>query len=164
MLRLGALEPVLASLESGLDTVLWNSGSGGRGLSGGQWQRLAAVRTLYARSHGRRLVVLDEPTAHLDVKAEARFYDEVVGAVRNASVVLISHRLSTVRSADRIVLLDNGRITEDGSHTDLLKRGGDYGRLFRLQASRFSDGAAEPDATEREGSESNTAEPEEMRG
>ncbi|GHA25821.1 ABC transporter ATP-binding protein [Streptomyces purpurascens] len=164
LLRLGALEPVLASLESGLDTVLWNSGSGGRGLSGGQWQRLAAVRTLYARSHGRRLVVLDEPTAHLDVKAEARFYDEVVGAVRNASVVLISHRLSTVRSADRIVLLDNGRITEDGSHTDLLKRGGDYGRLFRLQASRFSDGAAEPDATEREGSESNTAEPEEMRG
>ncbi|RKN44903.1 ABC transporter ATP-binding protein [Streptomyces hoynatensis] len=149
LLRAGGLAGVLTSLEAGLDTVLWQTGSEGRGLSGGQWQRLAAVRALYAVSRGRRLVVLDEPTAHLDVRGEAEFYGRVVGAVGEASVLLISHRLSTVRAADRIVLLQDGRIMEDGSHTDLLRRDGEYARLFRLQAARFAGPPPAPEGTPR---------------
>ncbi|MGP3933569.1 ATP-binding cassette domain-containing protein [Nonomuraea sp. KM88] len=137
LVREGGAQPVLDRLESGLDTELWRTGADGRDLSGGQWQKLAAIRALYAVEHGRRLVVLDEPTAHLDVKAEARFHEQVIGSVGDASVVLISHRLSTVRPADRIVLLREGRITEEGSHDDLMRLGGEYTRLFLLQASRF---------------------------
>ncbi|TYB55056.1 ABC transporter ATP-binding protein [Nonomuraea sp. PA05] len=137
LVRAGGAQPVLDRLESGLDTELWRTGGDGRDLSGGQWQKLAAIRALYAVAHGRRLVVLDEPTAHLDVKAEARFHEQVIGSVGGASVVLISHRLSTVRPADRIVLLQDGRIAEEGSHDELMRLGGEYARLFRLQSSRF---------------------------
>ncbi|WP_170223131.1 ABC transporter ATP-binding protein [Nonomuraea turkmeniaca] len=126
-----------------IDTVLWRTGTGGRDLSGGQWQKLAIARVRYAVSKGRRVVVLDEPTAHLDVRAEAEFHERVIGGVGSASVVLISHRLSTVRPADRIVLLRDGRVTEQGSHDELMAEDGEYARLFRLQASRFtSEGAA----------------------
>ncbi|MFI6743109.1 ATP-binding cassette domain-containing protein [Nonomuraea sp. NPDC050451] len=149
LVRAGGAQTVLDRLESGLDTELWRTGGDGRDLSGGQWQKLAAIRALYAVEHGRRLVVLDEPTAHLDVKAEARFHEQVIGSVGDASVVLISHRLSTVRPADRIVLLQDGRITEEGSHDDLMKLGGEYARLFRLQASRFHG----PGSIDREGVE-----------
>ena len=95
------------------------------------------ARTLFAVAHGRTLVVLDEPTAHLDVRAETEFYRTVVSAVRGATVVLISHRLSTIRHADRIVLLRGGRIAESGSHHELLAHDGEYARMFRLQADRF---------------------------
>jgi ATP-binding cassette, subfamily B, bacterial len=135
--KAGAAEMV-AALPQGEDTLLWRGGSGAAELSGGQWQKLAIARALHAVAGGRRLVVLDEPTAHLDVRAEAEFYDQVVRAVPGTSVILISHRLSTVRRADRIVLLDGGRITEIGTHDELLASGGEYARLFRLQAARFS--------------------------
>ncbi|QFY09410.1 ATP-binding cassette domain-containing protein [Nonomuraea phyllanthi] len=151
LVRAGGAQPVLDRLESGLDTELWRTAGDGRDLSGGQWQKLAAIRALYAVEHGRRLVVMDEPTAHLDVKAEARFHEQVIGSVADASVVLISHRLSTVRPADRIVLLRDGRIAEEGSHDDLMELGGEYARLFRLQASRFQDTAKFPDTAEEEG-------------
>lgn len=128
-------------LPQGLDTPLWRAGTGGVDLSGGQWQRLAIARALYAVAHGRTVVVLDEPTAHLDVRAEASFYEQVLAAVHEVSVVLISHRLSTVRRADRIAVLSGCRVTEEGSHVELMARGGEYARLFELQASRFHAGA-----------------------
>lgn len=137
--RIGGAEPLLRELDSGLDTPLWKTGSGGRDLSGGQWQRLGIIRILYAVAKGRQVVVLDEPTAHLDVRAEVEFHERVIGAVKGASVVLISHRLSTVRPADRIVLLGHGRIVEVGNHDELMALGGEYARLFNLQAARFTE-------------------------
>jgi ATP-binding cassette subfamily B protein len=136
----GAL-PLIERLPHGLDTPLWQANSSGVDLSGGQWQRLAVARALYAVAHGRQLVVLDEPTAHLDVPAEAEFFERVVAAVRDVSVILISHRLSTVRRADRIAVLSDGRVTECDPHERLMASDGEYAKLFRLQASRFTGDA-----------------------
>jgi ATP-binding cassette, subfamily B, bacterial len=130
-------------LPQGLDTPLTPEHSGGVDLSGGQWQRIAIARALFAVAHGRQVLVLDEPTAHLDVRAEAEFHDRVISAVSGVTVVLISHRLSTVRHADRIVVLDGGRISESGSHRELLDRGGQYALLYGLQAGRFATDPAE---------------------
>ncbi|MFI9330081.1 ABC transporter ATP-binding protein [Kitasatospora sp. NPDC052868] len=134
--------PLLQTLPDGLDTVLWRGGEAGRDLSGGQWQSLVIARALYGVAHGRRLVVFDEPTANLDVRAETEFFQRVVTAIGDASAVLISHRLSTLRHADRIVVLRDGRIVESGRHTDLLDRDGVYAALFRLQSDHFDTGAA----------------------
>ncbi|WP_433272782.1 ABC transporter ATP-binding protein [Actinosynnema sp. CS-041913] len=142
---LGAIEAagagdLLERLPDGVDTLLTRAHSGGVDLSGGQWQKVAIARALFAVAHGRHLLILDEPTAHLDVRAEAEFYDRVVSAVSGVTVVLISHRLSTVRRADRIVVLDGGRIAESGSHGELMAGDGGYADLYRLQAGRFVDG------------------------
>lgn len=136
-LRAAGADRLIAGLPDGLDTVLQRDMAGGTDLSGGQWQRIAIARAIYAVHAGRELVILDEPTANLDVRAEAAFYETVVRTLPEATVVLISHRLSTVRHADRIVMLDGGRITEDGTHDDLIAARGEYARLFDLQASRF---------------------------
>ncbi|GIJ21042.1 ABC transporter ATP-binding protein [Micromonospora lutea] len=137
-------------LPEGLDTSLWRAGSEGTELSGGEWQRIAIARALFAVRNGRRILVLDEPTAHLDVRAETAFYQHVVSSVSTATVVLISHRLSTVRSADRIVLLRAGRIAEQGSHDELMATDGEYRRMFLLQGSRFTDTpAAQPQSVGR---------------
>ncbi|MFF1442747.1 ABC transporter ATP-binding protein [Streptomyces sp. NPDC058295] len=139
--RRSGTDPLLRGLPRGLDTQLWRTGSGGQDLSGGQWQKLAIARVLHATGHGRDLIVLDEPTANLDVRAEIEFFEKVVAGARSdgVSVVLISHRLSTLRQADRIVVLDDGAVTESGNHDQLLAAGGTYARLWRLQASRFTD-------------------------
>lgn len=125
-------------LPDGYSTLLTPHQSGGTDLSGGQWQRIAIARAIFAVEHGRDLLILDEPTAHLDVEAEAAFYRRVVSEVTETTVILISHRLSTVRNADRIVLLNAGRIVEQGSHDELMAENGGYARLFRLQAARFT--------------------------
>ncbi|WP_424234940.1 ABC transporter ATP-binding protein [Actinophytocola sp.] len=138
----GACE-LVDMLPDGLDTLLTREHSGGVDLSGGQWQRVAIARALFAVAHGRTVLVLDEPTAHLDVRAEAEFYDRVISAVSGVTVVLISHRLATVRRADRIVVLDGGRTTESGSHVELMGRGGRYADLYRLQANRFAASTTE---------------------
>ncbi|MEO3752081.1 ATP-binding cassette domain-containing protein [Streptomyces sp. B6B3] len=142
-LRDSDADDLVGELPDGIRTPLVSSLTGGVDLSGGQWQRVALARVRYAVRHGRNVIVLDEPTAHLDVQAEAEFFDRVVDAVNDAAsgatVVLISHRLSTIRRADRIVLLDGGRLTESGSHDQLLAQGGEYARLFRLQAARFRE-------------------------
>ena len=126
-----------SSLPASLETLLWREGADGTDLSGGQWQRVALARALYAVSAGRRLLVLDEPTANLDVRAEASFHEEVVSQVRDTTTILISHRMSTVRFADRIVVLDGGRVAEDGDHDALMALGGRYATFFRTQAEAF---------------------------
>jgi ATP-binding cassette, subfamily B, bacterial len=124
-------------LPRGLDTVLSRRFEGGVDLSGGQWQRIALALALMAVEGGARVLVLDEPTAHLDVRAEADLFDRFLDLTRGLTTVLISHRFSTVRRADRIVVLDAGRVVEDGSHADLVAAGGRYAHMFRLQADRY---------------------------
>ncbi|XKK42344.1 hypothetical protein HFP72_30455 [Nocardiopsis sp. ARC36] len=90
-------------------------------------------------SLGAGVVVLDEPTAQLDVRGEAEVFDRVLEATRGCTTVLISHRFSTVRRADRICVVDQGRVVELGSHDELMALGGAYKRLFQLQATRFGE-------------------------
>jgi len=133
------LTSAIETLPRGLDTPLARHMAGGAELSGGQWQRVALARALFALHHGARIVVLDEPTASLDVRAEATFFHEFSELTQGATTLLISHRFSTVRNADLIVVLEHGRVAEQGSHDELLARDGRYAELFRLQAERFSD-------------------------
>lgn len=135
--RVGA-DVVLEQLPNGLDTPLSRRFKGGVDLSGGQWQRVALARAMAAVAAGARVLVLDEPTAHLDVRAEADLYDRFLELTHGLTTIVISHRFSTVRRADRIVVLDAGRIVEDGSHDELLAAGGQYARLFGKQAMRYA--------------------------
>jgi ATP-binding cassette subfamily B protein len=141
-LEAAGADVMVSGLPDGVQTVLWRGGSGGVDLSGGQWQKLAIARALFAVAHGRRLLVLDEPTAHLDVEAEQEFNERVTAHAAACSTVIISHRLSNVRGADRIVVLDGGRIAEVGGHDELLALDGTYARLFGLQAARFAEAAS----------------------
>jgi ATP-binding cassette subfamily B protein len=129
---------VITALPDGLATVLSSRYSGGVDLSGGQWQRIALARALFAVQAGASVLVLDEPTAQLDARAEVAFFDRFLELTRGLTTVVISHRFSTVRRADRIAVLDDGQITERGSHEDLMAAGGQYAELFKLQARRFA--------------------------
>ncbi len=120
-----------------LDTPLAKGYRGGTDLSGGQWQRVALARALCAVRMGAGLVLLDEPTAQLDVRGEAEIFERVLDATRGTTTILISHRFSTVRHADRIAVLEQGRVVEQGSHDELMAAGGRYREMFTLQASRF---------------------------
>jgi ABC-type multidrug transport system fused ATPase/permease subunit len=122
-----------------LDTVLARGYPDGTELSGGQWQRIALARTLCAVRLGAGLVLLDEPTAQLDVRGEAEIFDRILAATRHATTILISHRFSTVRHADRICVLEHGRVVELGTHEELMAAGGRYRTMFDLQASRFGE-------------------------
>lgn len=136
--RAGALS-LLSSLSglSGWDTVLSRSYEGGVELSGGQWQRVALARALFAVRHGARILVLDEPTAWLDARGEADFFDRFLEITEGTTTLIISHRFSTVRRADHICVLDEGRVLEQGDHGSLIAAGGRYAELFGLQAARF---------------------------
>lgn len=131
---------VVDRMPHGWDTVLDRSVSGGGELSEGQWQRLALTRAMYAVSSGAGLLVLDEPAAALDVRSEAELVDHYLGLTKGVSSLLISHRFSVVRNADRICVLDDGEIREQGSHDELIALGGRYAAMFDLQASRYADG------------------------
>ena len=133
-----ALESAGADTLAGLDTVLARGYEGGTDLSGGQWQRVALARALCAVRTGAGVVLLDEPTAHLDVRGEAEIFDRILAATRHATTILISHRFSTVRQADRICVLEQGRVIELGTHDELIARGGRYQTMFDLQAQRFN--------------------------
>ena len=111
---------------------------GGTDLSGGQWQRVALARALCAVRLGAGVVLLDEPTAQLDVRGEAEIFERILAATRHCTTILISHRFSTVRHADRICVLEDGRVVELGSHDELMARGGRYRTMFDLQAQRFA--------------------------
>ena len=128
---------VIAGLPDGLATTLSPRFAGGVDISGGQWQRIALARALMAVRAGASVLVLDEPTAHLDIRAEADLYDRFLELTSGLTTIVISHRFSTVRRADRIVVLEHGRITEDGSHDELMAAAGRYARMFRLQASNY---------------------------
>ena len=133
---------LIEDLPSGYDTVLSRAFTGGVDLSGGQWQRIALARALYGAKVGGQVLVLDEPTASLDVGAEVALFDELLTHATGCTAIVVSHRFSTVRRADRIVVLADGRVTEDGSHAELLALDGRYARLYELQARRFRDGQA----------------------
>jgi ATP-binding cassette subfamily B protein len=146
------LAEAVDALPRGLDTPLARHLAGGGDLSGGQWQRIALARALFALRHGSPVLVLDEPTASLDVRAEAGFFREFTELARGATTLLISHRFSTVRQADLIVVLEQGLVTEQGSHEELMARDGRYAHLFRLQADRFTDAAGDAGSDETVGS------------
>jgi len=125
-----ALAEAGAAHLAGLDTILARGYEGGTDLSGGQWQRVALAR-------------LDEPTAQLDVRGEAEIFERILKTTRRATTILISHRFSTVRQADRICVLEQGRVIELGTHDELMAAGGRYRTMFELQASRFETEEAE---------------------
>jgi ABC-type multidrug transport system fused ATPase/permease subunit len=134
-----ALREAGASGLAELDTVLSRAYESGTDLSGGQWQRVALARALCALEMGAGVVILDEPTAQLDVRGEAEIFDRILAATRGRTTVLISHRFSTVRHADRICVLEGGRVVELGTHDELMALRGRYRTMFDLQASRFEE-------------------------
>jgi ABC-type multidrug transport system fused ATPase/permease subunit len=137
---LAALQEAGAGQLANLDTVVARGYTGGTDLSGGQWQRVALARALCSVRLGAGLVLLDEPTAQLDVRGEAEIFERILAATRNCITILISHRFSTVRHADRICVLEHGRVIELGSHDELMAKGGRYRTMFDLQAQRFARG------------------------
>jgi len=133
-----ALESAGAADLASLNTILARGYDGGTDLSGGQWQRVALARALAAVKMGAGVVLLDEPTAQLDVRGEAEIFDRLLAATRLCTTILISHRFSTVRHADRICVLEHGRVIELGTHDELMALSGRYRTMFDLQAERFS--------------------------
>ncbi|MET0417023.1 MAG: ABC transporter ATP-binding protein [Actinoplanes sp.] len=132
----GALS-IIEGLPRGWDTGLSREFDNGVDLSGGQWQRIVLARALFAVRHGAQILVLDEPTAWLDARGEADFFDRFLDITEGTTTVIISHRFSTVRRADRICVLDGGRVVESADHDSLVSRGGRYAEMFALQAARF---------------------------
>ena len=140
-------EGAVAELPHGWETILSRRYREGSDLSGGQWQRIALARAVYAIRGGQSgplsgpgsagVLVLDEPTANLDARGEAELFDRFLDVARGTTTVLISHRFSTVRRADHIVVLDEGSILEAGTHDELVARRGRYAELFALQADRY---------------------------
>jgi ATP-binding cassette subfamily B protein len=127
-------DSVVANLESGLDHMLGRRFKGGANLSGGEWQKVGLARA-YMRD--AQILILDEPTAALDARAEYQVFERFADLTEGRMAVLISHRFSTVRMADRIVVLEDGYVTEDGTHDELLIRSGRYAELFTLQAAGY---------------------------
>ena len=136
---------IVDALPHGWDTVLSREYKRGADLSGGEWQRIALARAFAAVEGGADVLVLDEPTASLDVRAEAEFFDQFLEVTKGTTTILVSHRFSTVRQADVICVLDGGRVAELGSHDELMTSGGRYARMYSLQASHYLDDA--PEAT-----------------
>ena len=127
-------DPVISTLPEGYETMLGRWFSKGRDLSGGEWQKIALGR---AFMRDCQVLVLDEPTAALDAENELRVFQQFRELTSDKMAVLISHRFSTVRMADRIFVIEQGGITERGTHEELLARGGTYARLFTLQAESY---------------------------
>jgi ABC-type multidrug transport system fused ATPase/permease subunit len=133
--EVGTAAPFISELPHGYRTQLGRWFLGGRELSGGQWQKIALSRA-FMRA-GADLLVLDEPTAAMDAEAEVRIFDHFRTVTKDQMAILISHRFSTVRMADHIVVLSEGRVAEEGSHEQLMANGGPYSRLFTLQAAGY---------------------------
>ncbi len=137
--RQAGLLKFIEGLPKGWDTVMSSGFDGGVDASGGEWQRIAIARALFGLRHGAQLLIMDEPAASLDARAEAQLYDTFHELTAGATTIAISHRFATVRKAERVVVLDNGQIVEDGTHEDLITADGRYAELFRLQAKRFEE-------------------------
>jgi ATP-binding cassette subfamily B protein len=137
--RQAGLLKFIEGLPNGWGTVMSSGFTGGVDASGGEWQRIAIARALFGLRHGARLLIMDEPAASLDARAEAQLYDTFRELTAGATTIAISHRFATVRKAERVVVLDHGQVIEDGTHEDLITAGGRYAELFRLQAKRFEE-------------------------
>jgi ABC-type transport system involved in Fe-S cluster assembly fused permease/ATPase subunit/type IV secretory pathway TrbD component len=150
-----ALRDAAADELADLDTILNRGYAGGTDLSGGQWQRVALARALYAVHSGASVVLLDEPTAQLDVRGEAEIFDRILQATKGRTTILISHRFATVRHADLICVLEHGKVIELGTHDELIAHGGRYRTMFDLQAARFEEEGftGDPDDEAEEASE-----------
>jgi ABC-type multidrug transport system fused ATPase/permease subunit len=135
---IAAIDAAGATGLAPLGRILSRAYEGGTDLSGGQWQRVALARALAAVSMGAGVVVLDEPTAQLDVRGEAEIFERLLAATRHCTTILISHRFSTVRHVDRICVLEHGRAVELGTHDQLMALNGRYRTMFDLQAQRFA--------------------------
>ena len=131
----GMAHPFIDSMEKGYNTQLGRWFKDGRELSGGQWQKIALSRAFMRKQAD--ILVLDEPTSAMDAEAEAKIFDHFREATENQMAILISHRFSTVRMADQIVVLTNGKIIERGSHEELMNRNGKYAHLFAIQAKGY---------------------------
>ncbi|MER5394234.1 ATP-binding cassette domain-containing protein, partial [Saccharopolyspora sp. NPDC002686] len=129
-------DAVLDRLGDGYETLLDRRFRGGHDLSGGQWQRIAIARAFYRDAD---VMIFDEPTSALDPRAEHALFERIRQHAEGRTVVLISHRLSSVRYADRIYVLDRGRVVEQGAHADLLLAGGRYAQLYELQAAAYRE-------------------------
>jgi ATP-binding cassette subfamily B protein len=132
------------SLPDGWDTPLARHISGGADLSGGEWQRIALARAMLAVEAGARLLILDEPTASLDVRAESTFYDQFLNMTQAVTTIIISHRFSTVRRADAICVLSNGTVAELGTHEELMAAGKQYSQMYTAQSARFEESGRTP--------------------
>lgn len=131
---------IIDQLPQGWDTPLSRSRTGGVDLSGGQWQQIALARALCRVHNGANFLVLDEPSAHLDVRTEAMVFDRLKDLQDKVGLLLITHRLATVRNVERIVLLSDGKIVESGTHDELMAAKGKYQEMFSIQAKRFAQG------------------------
>ena len=135
--RLAQADAFIADLPLGYDNLLGSEYFGGANLSLGQWQRIALARAFFRDAP---FVILDEPTASLDPRAEAALFENVRTLYQGRAVLLISHRFSSVRSADRIYVMDSGKIVEHGTHEELMDEAGLYADLFELQAAAYDPG------------------------
>ncbi len=131
----GLAHEFIEGLPNGYSTQLGRLFQDGQSLSGGQWQKIALSRAFMRKSAD--LLVLDEPTSAVDPKAEVQIFEHLQEVSQNQMAILISHRFSTVRRADQILVLDKGRVIESGSHQELVEQGGVYAQLFRLQAAGY---------------------------
>lgn len=141
--ELVGLDSLIDTLPAGPDTVLGGDIPGSRNLSGGQWQKLALARVVAQRLAGASVIILDEPAANLDIVQETALYQGFGRLKGTATAIVVSHRLASVRHCDRIVVLDNGTITEQGTHDELMARHGLYAQLFHVQRENY--GAVEVD-------------------
>lgn len=132
-------DTVIDGLAHGYDTLLARQFVGGAELSGGQWQRIATARGFYRAS---ALLIMDEPTAALDARAEYALFSSLRTLAEDRTVLVITHRLASVRDADRIYVLDHGKVIETGTHEELMKLAGQYADLYNLQASQYESPAA----------------------
>ncbi len=132
--RAGGSAPIVAALAAGYDATLGRYFEGGQDLSRGQWQKLALSRAYFRDA---QLLVFDEPTAALDPRAELEVFRQFRALSAGKAAVFVSHRMASARVADRIVVLDQGRILEEGTHDELMARRGEYERMFALQAQRY---------------------------
>jgi ATP-binding cassette subfamily B protein len=130
----GMADEVVSKLDRGMDQLLGRRFDGGVDLSGGEWQRIALARA-YMRD--AQLLILDEPSAALDAKLEFEVFSRFADLTEGKMALLISHRFSTVRMVDRILVLENGAIAEQGSHDQLMAKGGRYAEMFDLQAAGY---------------------------
>jgi ABC-type multidrug transport system fused ATPase/permease subunit len=145
----GGARSVIDHLPKGLDTMLGGWFEDGQELSGGQWQKIALAR---AFMRDASLLILDEPTAALDAEAEHDLFERLQRLAKDRTAILISHRFSTVRTADRIAVIQEGRVSELGTHAELLGLEGRYAHLFELQARGYKDApVAAPPAAHRHG-------------